>query len=128
MTHYGFWSVLPPLLAIILAIRTQKVFVALFGGIWLSYIIIDHGRPFVSFYDSVMSLVRVFKSEGNTKTIMFSALVGALILFVQKSGGVEGFVQAVEKFFEKKKKLRARTLGWPCLRGFLFLSKRAYLH
>ncbi len=121
MTHYGFWSVLPPLLAIVLAIRTKKVFVALFGGIWLSYVIIDHGRPFVSFYDSVMSLVRVFKSEGNTKTIMFSALVGALILYVQKSGGVEGFVQAVEKFFERKKKLNARTLSFMAMLTGLFV-------
>jgi len=101
MEHYGIWSVIPPLVAIILAIRTKKVFVALFGGIWMAYLVMDKGRMIRSFYDAVMELVRVFQSEGNTKTIMFSALVGALILFVQKSGGTEGFVRWVQSRFKE---------------------------
>ena len=100
MEHYGIWSVIPPLVAIILAIRTKKVFIALFGGIWMSFLVIDKAKIIRSFYDAVMELVRVFQSEGNTKTIMFSALVGALILFVQKSGGTEGFVRWVQSRFK----------------------------
>ncbi len=120
--HYGFWSVLPPLLAIFLAIRTKKVFVALFGGIWLAYLIIDHGNPIKSFYDSILSLVKVFKSEGNTKTIMFSALVGALILFVQKSGGVEGFVRIMEKRLRESsenKNPERKIQWWAWLTGII---------
>ncbi|NPA42994.1 MAG: sodium:solute symporter [Chlorobi bacterium] len=101
MESYGIWSVIPPLAAIILAIRTRKVFIALFGGIWLAWVVMHGGNPFRAFYDAVMSLVRVFQSEGNTKTIMFSALVGALILFVQKSGGTEGFVRLVRSYLDK---------------------------
>ena len=100
MAHYGWWSVIPPLLAILLAIRTKKVFIALFGGIWMSFFILDHWAPIRSFYDAVMALVDVFGSRSNTKTIMFSALVGALILFVQKSGGTEGFVQWMRRFLQ----------------------------
>jgi len=33
--HYGIWSVIPPLVAILLAIRTKKVFIALFGRRYL---------------------------------------------------------------------------------------------
>ena len=32
MEHFGFWSLLPPVLAILLAIGTRQVFIAL--GIW----------------------------------------------------------------------------------------------
>ncbi len=108
--HYGIWSVLPPLLAVAAAVKTKKVFPSLFAGIWASWLVMDGGRPLHSFYDAVNSLVKVFQSEGNTKTIMFSALVGALILFVQKSGGVEGFVQSVTRYFEKKNGISKRRL------------------
>ena len=97
MHDYGFLSILPPLLAIVLAIRTKQVYIALLFGIFISWIIIDHGNIFQGFYDTIMSLVNVFKSEGNTKTIMFSALVGGLIILIQKSGGVQGFVDLLDK-------------------------------
>jgi Na+/H+ antiporter NhaC len=51
-------------------------------------------------------MVDVFKEPGNTRTIMFSSLVGALIAFVQRSGGVEGFIQYINKFLEKIEKKR----------------------
>jgi len=98
---YGIWSVVPPLVAILLAIKTRKVFVALGAGIWMAYLVMNHGHPLRSFYDAVNALVDVFRSPGNTKTIMFSALVGALILFIQKSGGVAGFVRRTEALMEK---------------------------
>ena len=101
MHDYGIWSILPPLIAIILAIRTKQVYISLLLGIWLSWLVIYHGNIFKGTYETVMSLVRVFKDEGNTKTIMFSALVGGLIILIQKSGGVRGFVN----FLEKKRKI-----------------------
>ncbi len=116
MEHYGIWSVVPPLLAIVLAIWTRRVFVALFGGIWMSFLIIDRWHPLRAFYDAVMALVEVFRSPGNTKTIMFSALVGALILFVQKSGGVNGFVLRTEQFIQrsggKNPRKRIQLAAW----------------
>ena len=96
MHDYGFWSVIPPILAIFLAIRTKQVYLSLLSGIWLSWLIIDNGNFIRGTYDTIMALVEVFKDAGNTKTIMFSALVGGLIILIQKSGGVAGFVQYVD--------------------------------
>jgi len=97
MHDYGFWSVVPPLLAIVLAIRTKQVYISLLLGIWLSWVIIAGGDIFSGTYNSIMALVDVFKDAGNTKTIMFSALVGGLIILIQKSGGVAGFVRWVDQ-------------------------------
>jgi len=97
MPEYGFWSVIPPVLAIVLAIRTKQVYISLLLGIWLSWVIINHGDIFAGTYQSIMALVDVFKDAGNTKTIMFSALVGGLIILIQKSGGVNGFVRWIDK-------------------------------
>ncbi len=97
MHDYGFYSLIPPILAIILAIRTKQVYISLLFGIWLSWVIIYHGNIFTGTFKAIMALVDVFKDSGNTKTIMFSALVGGLIILIQKSGGVLGFVNYLEK-------------------------------
>ena len=118
MSEYGWLSLLPPIIAIFLAIRTKQVFVSLLFGIWLGWMIIAwqplEGNPlgifsnlFQGSLDTVQALVDVFKDSGNTRTIMFSALVGAWIIFIQRSGGVEGFIVKISKFLERYEKKKA---------------------
>ena len=95
MQDYGFLSLLPPVIAIVLAIATRQVFISLLFGIWLGWMIIDDFHPLIGTFDTVQALVDVFKDAGNTRTIMFAALVGGLIIFIQRSGGVEGFINWV---------------------------------
>lgn len=105
MDDYGFLSVLPPVIAIILALRTKQVYIALIFGIWFSWLIINDWNFLKGTLATIEGLVNVFKSEGNTRTIIFSALVGALLLFIQYSRGVEGFVNQLNKliqYFENK--------------------------
>ncbi len=101
MDHYSFWSILPPILAIILAIKTRQVFVSLLFGIWLGWIILAGGNILDGTVQTIEALVNVFKNPGNTRTIMFSSLVGALIAFIQRSGGVDGFVKIVNNVLHK---------------------------
>ncbi len=101
MEEYGFLSLLPPVLAIFLAILTRQVFVSLLVGIWLGWFIIYDYHWLGGTMASVQALVDVFKDPGNTRTIMFCALVGALIVFIQRSGGVEGFIQHIHRILEK---------------------------
>lgn len=103
MEHYSFWSILPPILAIILAIKTRQVFVSLLFGIWLGWIILSGGNLLTGTLSTIQALVDVFKDPGNTRTIMFSSLVGALIAFIQRSGGVEGFINFVNTKLDKLK-------------------------
>ena len=97
MTDYGFLSVLPPIIAIALAIKTKQVYLSLMAGIWLGWMIVSDWDLINGTMASVQALVDVFKDAGNTRTIMFGALVGALITYIQRSGGVQGFVQFVQK-------------------------------
>jgi Na+/H+ antiporter NhaC len=46
---------------------------------------------------SIQSIIDVFKDAGNTRVIIFCALVGALITLTQANGGVQGFVDLIQK-------------------------------
>ncbi len=94
---YGWLSVLPPLLAIILAIATRQVYISLFLGILAGWFILSDWNLFSGLANSIEALVRVFQSPGNTRVIIFCALIGALITLTQRSGGVNGFVEWIQK-------------------------------
>lgn len=113
MDDYGFLSILPPIIAIILALRTKQVYIALLFGIWFSWVIMNDWNFLKGSIATIEGMVNVFKSEGNTRTIMFSALVGALLLFIQYSGGVEGFINKINvliEYFEKKQSGYSRVI------------------
>ncbi len=100
MHDFGIWSLLPPITAIVLAIWTKQVYVSLIFGIFLGWLILNDGNLLLGFFDTLNALVDVFADPGNTRTIMFSALIGGVIVFIQRSGGVEGFIQWITKKLE----------------------------
>jgi tetracycline resistance efflux pump len=113
MNDFGVLSVLPPLLAIILALRTRQVYISLVVGIWLGWLIISDWNPVQGTLATIEGFVEVFKSPGNTRTIMFSALVGALLIFIQYSGGVRGFIARIDKMLnsmERRKSGKSRAV------------------
>ncbi len=107
MESYGILSLLPPVIAIVLAVRTKQVHISLLFGIWLGWIIIDGFNPARGSFDTIQALVDVFRDAGNTRTIMFCALVGALIIFVQRSGGVEGFIRHINRLLHRYEQRRS---------------------
>ncbi len=116
MHPYGFLSLLPPIIAIVLAIRTKQVYISLLFGIWLGWMIISGWNPITGTLATIEGLVHVFQDPGSTRTIMFSALVGALIIFIQRSGGVQGFIGLLNRWMErmqgKDKKVIVQLLAW----------------
>jgi Na+/H+ antiporter NhaC len=107
--EYGFLSIIPPIVAIVLALRTKQVYIALLFGIWFSWFIINDWNFLEGTIAMIEGMVTVFQSEGNTRTIMFSALVGALLIFIQYSKGVEGFIQLINR---KLIKLEDKKAGY----------------
>lgn len=95
--EFGWLSVIPPFFAILLAIKTRQVFLSLFLGIVAGWIIISGGNVLKGFELSIQSIVDVFKDAGNTRVVIFCALVGALISLTQVNGGVQGFVDLIQK-------------------------------
>ena len=97
MDNYGFLSLIPPIIAIILAIRTKQVFISLLTGIFFGGLIIGNWNPIHGILLTIESIVKVFNDPGNTRVVFFTFLVGSLITLIQVTGGVEGFINSFQK-------------------------------
>ena len=112
MDTYGWLSILPPVLAIFLAIKTKHVYISLIFGIWLGWTIIHSWNPLSGLTQAINALISVFKDEDNTRVILFSAMIGAIITFTQYSGGMKGFVNWVVGKGLVRTRKRAGLLVW----------------
>lgn len=90
--EFGFLSILPPFVAIALALISKNVFVALFTGVFLGYIVLSGGNILIGIDRTLMSFVEVFQDIDNTIVIMVVALLGGMTLLIEQSGGINGFV------------------------------------
>ncbi len=92
----NFLSLVPPLVAIFLAVWTRQVYLSLYLGIFAGYTILAGWNPLVGFGDSLEGLRMVFGSHSNSSVIIFSVLMGVLITYTKESGGVTGFINWIE--------------------------------
>ncbi len=92
-SQFGWLSILPPLLAIVLAIATRQVVWSLLAGIALGWTISAGGNVLAGLARTLECLVSVFADAGNTRVILFTLLMGSLLALMQRSGGVSGFVE-----------------------------------
>lgn len=100
----GWWSLLPPVLAIGLALWTRQVFLSLGLGIASGYLILAGGNPVAATFDTIDAAVAVFSDAGNTRVIIFTLVIGALIALIQRSGGVAGFIERLLAWLDRRVK------------------------
>jgi len=85
-------SLLPSLFAIALALYTRNVMLSLFGGIVLGTFIL-HDFSFILSIESIFLLfTSLLSQDWILKTLAFAILVGSIMALIEKSGGVNGFV------------------------------------
>lgn len=86
------FSLLPPLVAIIIAIWRKNALFALFCGVILCHLMIANGQPLDGLTSTTLGITGVFGSLGNVYIISFSLLIGALVTLMNLSGAVNGFI------------------------------------
>lgn len=112
MTEPTWISLLPPLIAIILAIWTRQVYLSLASGIWLGWTILNDWHVGAGLAGAIESTVMVLGSPGDARVILFTLVIGALIATVEASGGVAGFVRWLEHHQWVTGPRRAQLLAW----------------
>ncbi|MGI9251043.1 MAG: Na+/H+ antiporter NhaC family protein [Pseudohongiellaceae bacterium] len=96
MTEPSWWSVIPPVLAIVLAILTRQVILSLGIGIWIGYSLLESLNPITGLASAVEGLVSVFSDPGDTRVLIFTLVIGGLIATIERLGGVRGFIRMLE--------------------------------
>lgn len=105
------WSLVPPLLAIVLAIATRQVFLALGLGILSGAMLLE--EAFFSGIARAVDLVVVTLNDpGNAMVVLFTFVIGSLISSMESLGGIRGFVTWLEGSGWLKGERSVRVLVW----------------
>lgn len=95
MTSFGIWSILPPVVALGLALWKKQIYPALLIGVWMGWLVVGGWDPVAATGSTVASIVAVFQDAGNTRILIYSLLVGSVLTLICATGGVEGFIARV---------------------------------
>jgi tetracycline resistance efflux pump len=108
-SHFGILSLLPPVLAVGLAIWKKQLLPSIFAGIWLGEMVLSHGRVFSAFVASFEACLKSLGDKVNLQIILFSLLAGSFLGLIKESNGIAGFIN----WFEKMKIFRGRRTAFP---------------
>lgn len=112
MTEPSWYSLLPPVLAIALAIGTRQVIPSLFAGIWVGFTLLSGFNPLTGLAAGLDGTIAVLADPGDARVIVFTLLIGVLIASIDRSGGIRGFVHYLETRRWVNNGLRAQMLAW----------------
>lgn len=96
--NFGIWSLLPPLVAIVLAFKTKQVLPSLFAAILVGATIIAGGNVFEGFSNTVTKYIAgSVASDWNAGIIVFDIGLGGMIGIVAASGGAKAIAEWLAK-------------------------------
>ncbi|MBN2424405.1 MAG: Na+/H+ antiporter NhaC family protein [Calditrichaceae bacterium] len=107
----GWLSILPPLAAILLALITRQVLIALFAGIWLGALFIFGYNPFSSFLYTLTDYIgRAPADSDHMAILIFSLTLGGMVGVISRAGGTQGIVKRLSRFASTSK--RGQLVTW----------------
>ncbi len=102
---YGTWvSLIPPLVAIGLALITREVVLSLFAGIWVGALFVVGFNPISGTAESLDLLIGSLVNADHIAIIVFSLLLGGMVGVMSRGGGTQGVVDQLSKFATTRKK------------------------
>ena len=98
-------SILPPLIAIGLALLFKEVIISLFAGVWVGAFIAG-GLRFEAFLGVIKSLlatidtyiINALYDTGHLSVLVFSLMIGGMVAIISRNGGMAGVVQRMTKY------------------------------
>jgi Na+/H+ antiporter NhaC len=111
MQDYGFLSIVPPLLTIVLAIYSKNVIFALIFGIISGSLIITNFHPFDALLNAIEDQVMAEISRGTqVQVILTTMIIGGFVNLLDVSGGARAFAKKMTTVVSTGAK--AQLLTW----------------
>lgn len=98
----GWLSILPPVVAILIALLFKRVIPALFLGIWVGAWI-SYGISLAGLWQGLLDSFQVYvlnalADESHAAILLFSLMIGGMVGIISKNGGTQGVVNHVVKW------------------------------
>ena len=120
--YQTFWALVPPLVAILLALITKEVYSSLFAGVVVGGLIYSYSytRPY---FDPVMAMEHVFKDglieqlhdKANIGILIFLVFLGIIVAMMNKAGGSAAFGEWASKHVHSRVSAQLATILLGCL-------------
>lgn len=97
-------SILPPLLAIILALVFKEVIFSLVSGIFLGGAIMGvYAEGVTGIFTGFFKIIDTYilgalNDSGHLSVIVFSTIIGGIVALISKNGGMKGIVNSIVRF------------------------------
>ena len=95
-TTYGVLCLIPPIVAIGLALWTKQTIFSLFIAVWLGSTMMNGFNPLVGFV-KIISDYMIPSLSGNASLIILVTLSGGMIAMLRTTGAAEAFATRVTK-------------------------------
>ena len=95
-----FWSLLPPIVAIVLALISKEVYSSLFLGCLVGALLVSNYAPWetlVQLVEGDNGIVTTVSDSGNIAIIVFLVVLGIMVDLMNKTGGSEAFGRWAKK-------------------------------
>lgn len=118
-----FWSLVPPIVAIALALITKEVYSSLFIGILIggAFFAIDAHTGFTGFFTHVFSdgLIKQLANSWNVGILVFLVVLGTMVALMNSAGGSAAFGDWAKKRIKTKVGAQIATI---CLGILIFID------
>lgn len=107
----GWLSLLPPIVAIVLALTFRQVVISLFAGIWLGALFLGGFNPLEATLTSLDRFVlgALADDADRIAIVVFSLLLGGMVGVVTRSGGTRGIVEVLRPLATSSRRGQAMT-------------------
>jgi Na+/H+ antiporter NhaC len=110
-TFPGWLSIVPPLVAIAMALIFREVVISLFAGVWLGALILAGFNPITATMRSIdRFVVDALSDADHVAVIVFSLMLGGMVGVVTRSGGARGMVEALLPWATNRR--RGQFIAW----------------
>ncbi len=107
---FGLWSIVPPVVAIALAIMTRKVLISLFVSVWIGGLIYTGGNPFAAVGVTFDWMKDVMTDGWNARFLVLVAFLGIGAGLMYKVGGSHALTRSLQHRITNRK--RAQFFAW----------------
>ena len=106
-----FWALIPPIVAIVLALITKQAYASLFLGVVVGGLFVCNFSP-IATLDTVLNQGLVDSISGNAGIFLFLVLLGIIVALINASGASAAFGRWAEKNIKSKTGLLCRAVNW----------------